>query len=711
MPTLPSSTHSPLPTSEAFTHRPALDGLRTVAVYLVVLFHSELTWMRGGFIGVDLFFVLSGFLVTNVMLAEHRTTGSIQLRRFYARRVRRLLPAALIAIVIICLLASVTEPRLVAMSFVNDARSSLLYAANWKFLGASTNYFADDVNKSPFLHFWSLAIEEQFYFAFPLLLVVLTKFAQPLKKFISLIFGIGALFVVSLALQIFTQQSNPMRAYYATDTRVYQLAAGALLAVFLLRRNEHSGASFAKLPFQVAVTPLALIAFIALAIGDGWFLSSLSASTRGILATAMAIVLIWSLEPHFPSPLQRIFSSKHFTYLGRISYGTYLWHWPLIVLSKPVLSLSPLQLALFSAVGATALSALSYELIEAPIRVSKRLHRIPRTVVLVGLALSVVTATLLVRPLLNGTPKVRQITSSINTSGLPAEVQAILSAAPPQTFNMKSAMPAAELVQPCSASEPTKCTLYVDTSKVSTPKHIVLMGDSNAEMLIPTFVKLAREKHFTFSALTRSGCPWQPGLMWAARDATLITRCKKSRAEWYSTLLPALKPDIIIVTNVSRDPGSRPDAFYVPETPTQDDLPTVVAQHTSAALDALLKIATRVAILEPLPFASFDPAQCLSGASAISSCAYEANTTPFPTELIYRSEAKTRENVFSIDYDTFACPYLPICVPFLDHQFVFRNQFHLSELWIAAHREKLWDLLLSNGKWSQYSPARDNTIQ
>jgi len=711
MPTLSHSAHSPLPSSEAFTHRPALDGLRTVAVYLVVLFHSELSWMRGGFIGVDLFFVLSGFLVTNVMLAEHRATGSIQLRRFYARRVRRLLPAALIAIVIICLLASVTEPRLVAMSFVNDARSSLLYVANWNFLGASTNYFADDVNKSPFLHFWSLAIEEQFYFAFPLLLVVLTKFAKPLKKFKNLIFGIGALFVVSLALQIFTQQSNPMRAYYATDTRVYQLAAGALLAVFLLRRNEHSGAPLTKIPFRVALTPLALVAFITLAISDGWFFSSLSASNRGILATAVAVGLIWLLEPHFPSPLQRIFSSKHFTYLGRISYGTYLWHWPLIVLSKPLILLSPVQLAIFATIGATALSALSYELIEAPVRVSKPLHRIPRTVVVVGLALSVLTATLLVRPLLDGTPKVRQTASTINTSGLPTEVQEILSAAPPQTFDMKSAMPAAELIQPCTASEPAKCTLYVDTSKDSTSQHIVLMGDSNAEMLIPTFVKLAREKHFTFSALTRSGCPWQPGLLWAARDETLITRCKKSRAEWYDTLLPALKPDIIIVTNVSRDPGSRPDAFYVSETPTQDDLSTVVAQRTSAALDALSKITPRITILEPLPFASFDPAQCLSGASAISSCAYEANTTPFPTELIYRSEAKNREYVFSVDYDTFACPYLPICIPFLNQQYVFRNQFHLSELWIAAHQEKLWNILMSSGKWSQYSPARANTIK
>jgi len=708
MPTLSHSAPSPLPSTEVFTHRPALDGLRTVAVYLVVLFHSELTWMRGGFIGVDLFFVLSGFLVTNVMLAEHRTNGAIQLRRFYARRVRRLLPAALIAIVVICLVASITEPRLVAMSFVNDARSSLLYVANWNFLGASTNYFADDVNKSPFLHFWSLAIEEQFYFAFPLLLVLLTKYAQPLRKFTNLIFGIGALFVASLALQIFTQQNNPMRAYYATDTRVYQLAAGALLAVFLLRQKE-SASTAAKLRFQSAVTPLALIAFISLAIGDGWFFSALSASTRGVLATVAAVGLIWSLEPHFPSQLQRLFSSQQFTYLGRISYGTYLWHWPLIVLSKPVLSLSPLQLAVFSIVGATALSALSYELVETPIRLSKKLHHFPRAVVAVGLTLSVLTATLLVRPLLDGTPKVRQSVSTINTAGLPLEVQAILSAAPPQTFDMKSAMPDAELIHSCSAIDPSKCTLYTDTSQGSPSQHVVLMGDSNAEMLIPTFVKLAREKHFTFSALTRSGCPWQPGLLWGAHDETLIARCKKSRAEWYSTLLPALKPDIIIVTNVTRDPGSRPDAFYVPESPTQDDLSTVVAQRTSAALDALMKLAKRVTILEPLPFASFDPTQCLSGASTIASCAYEANSTPFPTELIYRAAAATRQNVFSVNYDTFACPYLPICVPFLEHQLVFRNQFHLSDQWISSHSEQLWNLISGSGKWSQYSPARANS--
>lgn len=140
-------------------------------------------------------------------------------------------------------------------------------------------------------------------------------------------------------------------------------------------------------------------------------------------------------------------------------------------------------------------------------------------------------------------------------------------------------------------------------------------------------------------------------------------------------------------------------------------LPSSEAFTHRPALDALSKITPRITILEPLPFASFDPAQCLSGASAISSCVYEANTRPFPTELIYRSEAKTRANVFSVDYDTFACPYLPICIPYLNQQFVFRNQFHLSELWIAAHQEKLWNILMSSGKWSPYSPARENSAQ
>lgn len=142
-----------------WSHHPALDGLRSIAVYMVLLFHAGLGWLGGGFIGVDLFFVLSGFLVSTVILTEIADTGRLQIGRFYARRVRRLLPAALVVIIVTSLTFLLVTPVVRRLPLVADAQSSLLYVANWHFLGRSTDYFATDVAESPFLHFWSLAIE------------------------------------------------------------------------------------------------------------------------------------------------------------------------------------------------------------------------------------------------------------------------------------------------------------------------------------------------------------------------------------------------------------------------------------------------------------------------------------------------------------------------------------------------------------------------
>jgi hypothetical protein len=187
--------------------------------------------------------------------------------------------------------------------------------------------------------------------------------------------------------------------------------------------------------------------------------------------------------------------------------------------------------------------------------------------------------------------------------------------------------------------------------------------------------------------------------LWKARDQKLITQCLKSRDEWYETIFPRLSPDLFIVTNVPRDPGSRPDAFFEPRNGKLDGgtLTEVIAKATNDALDLLSVKGARVAILEPLPFDDFDPTQCLSGADRVGECAYTANTAPFPTESIYRAEAGKREGVFSINYDSLACPFLPTCVPYIDNELVYRNQFHLSNKWIMTHREELWSLIRNSG--------------
>ena len=684
--------------ASTWAHRPTLDGVRTLAVYAVVLFHAGISWMRAGYVGVDVFFVLSGFLVTNVILSQYSSTGSLNLSRFYSRRVRRLLPAAVVVILATCAMSAAVEPRLVSLGFINDARASLLYVANWQFLGSATDYFAEDISRSPFLHFWSLAIEEQFYFAFPIFLLGLFALSKRFSRSSNqqrsaihyAISGIAALLIASLVSQLVFARSNPMRAYYATDTRLYQLAAGALLAAIGHAVRFSGPRLLLKLLPYVSLVALALVA-----IGNG----GLGPWLRGILATLAAVGLIWSLETRASlqqhSIVESLLSSPAFTYLGRISYGTYLWHWPLIVLSKPLISLPSAQLAVFAGVGATALSALSYTLVETPIRTSPTLHRIPRTVIVIGLCFGVLAATVFVRPLLDGKSFAKASNAGVTpTLNMPEELRKALTAPAPSAFNMEETKPPSALIQPCEAKAIERCTLHQGSTF-----HITLVGDSNAEMLIPAFVSLAKEHDFTLSATTRSGCPWQPGLLWKASDQQLITRCVKSRDEWYETIFPSLQPDLFLVTNVSRDPGSRPDAFFEPRTGNLNGktLTEVIAASTTEALDALTATGARVAILEPLPIGDVDPTQCLSGAELVADCSFTANTAPFPTESIYRGEASARESVVSIDYDTFSCPFLLTCVPYINGELVYRDQFHLSNKWIIAHSEALWSLIKRSG--------------
>lgn len=170
---------APLPIEEA-RYRPHLDGLRAIAVYLVVAFHAGLARATGGFVGVDVFFVLSGYLVTTVLLRDVEEQGRIRLARFYARRVRRLLPAAVVALVVTLVAYSAVADPVAFAAARSAAKASFLYVANWFFVRRSADYFATDSAENPFLHFWSLAVEEQFYLAWPLLLVGLTALARRL---------------------------------------------------------------------------------------------------------------------------------------------------------------------------------------------------------------------------------------------------------------------------------------------------------------------------------------------------------------------------------------------------------------------------------------------------------------------------------------------------------------------------------------------------
>ena len=698
MPESPSaSTTSPTPT-DAWGYRPGLDGLRTVAIYLVVLFHAGLTRVSNGYLGVDVFFVLSGFLVTNVMTSEHRQTGSLRLGRFYARRIRRLLPAAVVLVTGVSAMTILVQPRLTRVGFVGDARSALLYVANWHFLGASTDYFAKDVNRSPFLHFWSLAIEEQFYVVFPIVLLGLLVIAARRRRAALVPLGLGVLLLASVIAQVITARTSSLRAYYGTHTRLYQLLAGALLAAGWqwlqpiraaldrpLWRERTSRAG--------AVAAVALVALVLLSTD----VVDLSVSTRGVLATLLAAVVVAAIEVAPRSSIGSALGRPTMTYLGKISYGTYLWHWPLIVLAREVFVLSPWEMAALAAVGATAMSALSFQVLETPIRRTARLATHPRAVVAIGLSCSVLVAFTAVPALLRSDRRPALAAASggvgVDTTG-DAALEAALAAVPPAQLDLAATEPPQYDESSCVAADPQTCVLHRGAGV-----RVHLIGDSNAIVMIPLLQQLAEQHDFTLSVSARVGCPWQDGLSWVTDNDGLIATCEQARADWYERIIPALHPDVIIAVHVPRDDGSRADGsmFRAADGSATGPIADVVRAATDASLDRLTASGARVVLFEPLPYDTADPTECLSGAATVGACAYQANADPFPTELLYREEASKRRDVFDIDADVLACPYLPVCVPMIDGELVFRNQFHVSNAWFLDHADQWWQLLRATG--------------
>jgi peptidoglycan/LPS O-acetylase OafA/YrhL len=324
--------------------RPDIEGLRGIAVLLVVLYHAgtlsnSSLQIPGGFIGVDLFFVISGFLITGLLIRERERTGKVSFSRFYARRVRRILPAAAVVLVVTLVIAY----QLVALSsraaVMEDGAASAVSIANIRF-AMTTDYFNPTNNSfSPFLHFWSLGVEEQFYFIWPALLALVAWRRPRLGAAVAL----TAVVIVSFAASVIVTQSSPATAFYMLPTRAWQLAAGGLLALGV--------GSLARTPQVIRVAvgqALSIAGWVALA-ALVWVALTLDSKTvpypgtAALLPTLAGVVLIAAgAEQAGPGAVLRLMPIR---FLGKISYSLYLWHWPILILGGLYLG-GPLDQAL-----------------------------------------------------------------------------------------------------------------------------------------------------------------------------------------------------------------------------------------------------------------------------------------------------------------------------------------------------------------------------
>lgn len=553
--------HVPLVRSRSWpapadTFRPDVEGLRAVAVLLVVASHV-LGFPAGGYVGVDVFFVISGFLITGLLLREHARSGRISLRDFYARRVRRLMPAAVLVLAVTNVAAYLLFAGERAGQALRDSLWSLGFLANLRFSAIGTDYFDDTRPASPVQHYWSLAVEEQFYVVWPCLLLLALWLAG--RR------GAGAVLLVvtaaSLVWSVALTASDATAAYFSTPARAWELGVGALLAVL----------AQTSLPRRIPV---------AVGTALGWL------GLGGIVAAAV----LYSAQTPFPGSAgllpvlatglvllggeagaassNAVLVNPVAAYVGRLSYSLYLWHWPVLILSTAVLP-EALRIGV-PLVLSFGLAALCHHLVEEPVRRSSWLSRRPahRTPAR-GSGRRATVAVAAVAALLGGgfvlpALALQQETQSAarpvpGASAMPADLDAlrqeIADSLAPQDWPPLD--PPLEGISLAGSPEwiEDKCD-NVNSGNLEQCRYgpdgasrtVALFGDSMAISWLPALREALEPRGFAIQVLTRNQCPAPAVMFYRERPTEPFHQCSAHK-EWAIDQVQALRPDLVVVSN------------------------------------------------------------------------------------------------------------------------------------------------------------------
>ncbi len=636
--------------SSAAEFRPDIEGLRGIAILLVLLFHAGLPWTPGGFVGVDVFFVISGFLITGKLWRESQQPGGLNITRFYAWRIRRLLPAALVAIAAITIFGLLLAAPLDRSELAADGAASALSLANMRFIG-SVDYFAATTSPSPFLHFWSLSVEEQFYLVWPALIVLLTWRGGSSRRLIAaLLIGV----VASFALSIWLTDTSPARAFYLLPTRVWQLGVGGLLALIgVAGTSRRAGA--------LAWAGLAAVAVAGVALTAEMPYPGLAA----LLPTAGAVALLYGGAA--PSGPVRLLAAAPLRFLGKISYSLYLWHWPLLVLPLMFLERALTGVEVVASVAvAIGVSWLSWRFVEQPFRYGDRSRRATSwSAIRVGVA-GILSVALFTQGLAAALPSSAvAVQPTPSPSGSPVASDGPITLPADLTPSLASARDDEERLRGdgCLAFErvttPPNCVYGVKGSAIT----IALVGDSHASHWFPAIEAIALERGWRLLTFVKVSCSFTTLVQ---RNLALKREYRECTAFNEATVarLNQIKPALTIIVNRR--------TFR----PIEENITSALA---GAALGEMVaRIPGATAILVDTPDPGRDVPACLSKhPSDIRACLFTQDDADNREIGIAERVAADVAEARLIDLTANICTEWP-CSPISGSVLIYRDEDHMT---------------------------------
>jgi peptidoglycan/LPS O-acetylase OafA/YrhL len=678
------------------TFRPDIEGLRAIAVGTVLIYHAGLPFFHGGFIGVDVFFVISGFLITGLLVAEIERTGRLSISGFYARRIKRLLPATMVVLLTTVALSWMFLSPLRKLSTSGDVAASALYVINWRLGGQAVNYLAQGEDPSPVQHFWSLAVEEQFYVLWPLLLVVAALVVRRrgwgLRP--TLLAFIVALSVPSFIYSVHLTHSQPGAAYFSSLTRAWELGVGAALAIvapWLFRLPS-------MLSRVLGWGGVAAILWAAFRFSDSTPFPG-RAALWPVLGAAAVIAAGVTAGKNGPV---RLLGTPAMMHVGRLSYSWYLWHWPLLVIAAAIWG----HLAAWQGVLVLAVSYIPTRLttryVEDPFRRSKVLVEFPkRAFALAAITMSsVLVAAFLLNASVPAAPKLAasqlQGAAALGDSSAAAKSGNADADSVPRTTKAQLTKPAAFTPSAVDARKDLpriyadgcqrdEKSLAVSGCVYGDPKGTVtvaLLGDSHAAQWFPPLERIAVARHWRLVVETKQGCTPASVLVY---NFGLLKRAYTECSKWRTAALARLaneRPQFVLTTgnfaNVVVRDGKKLNAA---------NSVSATTAGLAVTLKKLTGVGAKVLVLRDTPVPGIDVPDCVSGAGrSLAKCATERSVAlSVASTGVEPAAVKLVKGTGYVDLDASVCPSDP-CAPIIGNVLVYRDPDHMTATYATTLR-------------------------